>query len=229
MPCTCSERLGRRRCARCSHRNRARSGLARIPGLAVRRASRSRADGRDARRRGGSRPVNFRALRLSLLKQVVGAYLDGRAGRALGPAERSSPPTPVQRPPILSSHSCSRTKPSSSSERGLAERPSRHDRGGTAGPAGSAVGGDRRHRRDDARRLAAAARCGCFGSICRLPRSPGVAAAGRAERAAVQAPASARADDLEAHRHRASRRSLRREIRDLPGRTAPAEVKAPPQ
>src|SRR4051812_41075790 len=32
--------------------------------------------------------VNFRALRLSLLKQVIGAYLDERAGRALGPAER---------------------------------------------------------------------------------------------------------------------------------------------
>jgi hypothetical protein len=32
--------------------------------------------------------VNFRALRLSLLKQVIGAYLDERVGRALGPAER---------------------------------------------------------------------------------------------------------------------------------------------
>src|SRR4051812_50121932 len=51
---------------------------------------------------------NFRALRLSLLKQVIGAYLDERAGRALGPAERppaararatAAPPLPPPLPP----------------------------------------------------------------------------------------------------------------------------------
>ena len=158
--------------------------------------------------------VNFRALRLSLLKQVIGAYLDERAGRALGPAERqlaadagataADPLVAQLLTPEAIIELLNEGWPKDLRGTIAADEPAR---------PGSAGGGARRRRQDDARRLAAR-RDAAVSAIraARVPQSPGLAAAGRAERAAVPAPASARADDLEAHRHRASRRAL--EARD---------------